>query len=119
METVDATYSNVSHRKFRVYQLDSHSFDCKLLFESPIMPRNSNIDKYMTIHNEYLLVNYSTGPGFIVMNWRDGIYFRVEGKVGEKVFNVCLPRNASSDIQFFTEYCEYRVDPRLLASCSP
>lgn len=76
-----------SYRKFRVYQLESHSFDCKLLYESPIMLSNSRIGEYMQIHNKYLILRYLMSDKRLIVNWMDRKYFQFEVKVGAKMIH--------------------------------
>lgn len=71
-----------SYSKFRVYQLVSGSFDCKLLYESTIMPSNSDIGEYMQIRNKYLALQYWKDNGLLIVNWMDRKYFYLKMKVG-------------------------------------
>lgn len=79
---------NYSYRNFRVYQLESRSFDCKLLYESPIMPSNSGFDELMHIRNEYLILRYSMSDiRLLVVNWMDRKYFQIKLNVGAKMLH--------------------------------
>lgn len=68
------------------------------------MPRNFGIaGSYMKIHSKYLVLRYLMKNGFLIVNWMDRKYFRLEGKVGAKMSRVSLPVKASSDINTSTE----------------
>lgn len=71
------------------------------------MPSNSGIGPYMKIHGYYLVLQYAETYGFIVVNWRDKVYFRIEGKVGTKMFHIYSRDKTSFDIQYL--YRKYIV----------
>lgn len=90
MKALHVLYSIIRCSLFRVYELHCCSFDCELVYEIPITPKNGIFCPDMIIRNDYLVLRRVLFENeYLIVNWRDGTYLLINGWRDTMVKKVC------------------------------